>query len=109
MNDTKDKPKTSDKTKAKAKPKPVSKKELENFVSEQVMSKLGGRPSKFHSIRSKNVFDNKWRVDIFCYVETATENAVYLDKRIDYSFFVSTDDSGKIIKSDPKISTQSKI
>ena len=52
MNDTKDKPKTSDKTKAKAKPKPVSKKELENFVSELVMSKLGGRPSKFHYIIS---------------------------------------------------------
>ena len=109
MNDTKDKPKTRSKTKAKAKSKPVTKKELENFVSEQVISKLGGKPPKFHSIRSKNVFDNKWRVDVFCYVETATENAVYFDKRIDYSFFISTDDSGKVVKSEPRISIQSKI
>lgn len=106
MNEAKDKPKL--KKKSTPKQKPVTNKDLEKFVSEQVISKLGGKPSSFHSIRSSNIFESNWRVDVFCYVKTATENAVYLDKRIDYSFFVETDTSGKILSSDPNISIENK-
>jgi len=109
MNDTKDKPKAVNKNNPKTKSKPLTNKDLERFVSEQVISKLGGKPPSFHSIRSKNVFNDKWRVDVFCYVETATENAIYLDKRINYSFFVKADGSGKILNSDPNISIENKV
>ena len=83
-------------------------KKFERYVSEQVMEKLG-EVEGFNSIRSSNVFGDNWRVDVFCVFESATELSVFKDTKIDYSFFVRTDDSGVIIKSDPEIVSSNKF
>ena len=80
-----------------------------DFVCEQVIKKLGGRPKNFHSIRASNVFDNKWRVDVFCHHELETELMSVTNLRIDYSYFIAVTVAGEIISSNPEIDPNNKI
>ena len=80
----------------------ISKKEVKDFVVEQVLSKMNGKPENFYKVKAHNVFDNNWRVDIWCSRDTEDET---LTQRIliDYSYFIKADDTGKILNSDPSI------
>tara|TARA_B100001939_G_scaffold55410_1_gene44577 strand:+ start:1973 stop:2281 length:309 start_codon:yes stop_codon:yes gene_type:complete len=72
-------------------------------VSNQVIEKLGGKPKNFHSIRASNVFDNKWRVDVFCERQIQGETTSVTNTTIDYSYFISVDEDNNIVKSEPEI------
>jgi hypothetical protein len=80
-----------------------------DFVCEQVIKKLGGRPKNFHSIRASNVFDNKWRVDVFCHIQVDTELTSVTNLRIDYSYFIAVSGDGEILSSSPDIDPKNKI
>ena len=80
----------------------ISKKEVEDFVVEQVFSKMDGKPEDFYKVRASNVFDNNWRVDIWCSRDTG-EDTLTRSISINYSYFIKADDTGKILNSDPSI------
>tara|TARA_R110000751_G_scaffold69917_1_gene141843 strand:- start:1511 stop:1828 length:318 start_codon:yes stop_codon:yes gene_type:complete len=101
MNQSKEKV-TQKKTEKKQSDPNISKKEVEEFVVEQVFSKMGGKPDNFYKIRAYNVFDNSWRVDVWNSRDTG-DNTLTRRISIDYSYFVKTDETGKILDSDPSI------
>lgn len=101
MNQSKEKV-TQKKTEKKQSGPNISKKEVEEFVVEQVFSKMGGKPDNFYKIRAYNVFDNSWRVDVWNSRDTG-DNTLTRRISIDYSYFVKTDETGKILDSDPSI------
>ena len=80
--------------------KELTKKELQAFIEEQVITKLG-KPTELNFIRSSNVFDNRWRVDVWCYFES--EVAMIKPANIKHSYFVKVDEHGKFINSSPEI------
>ena len=91
------------KMKQKKQPKlDISKKEVEDFVVEQVFSKMNGKPENFYKVRASNVFDNNWRVDIWCNQDNG-EEALSHSVLIDYSYFIRADSTGKILSSSPSI------
>tara|TARA_R110000824_G_scaffold300449_2_gene488458 strand:+ start:362 stop:565 length:204 start_codon:yes stop_codon:yes gene_type:complete len=63
---------------------------------------MGGKPDNFYKIRAYNVFDNSWRVDVWNSRDTG-DNTLTRRISIDYSYFVKTDETGKILDSDPSI------
>jgi len=89
--------------KSKPKQKSTSNKDIENFVGEQVMNRLGEKPKNFNFIRASNVFDNSWRVDIWCTKDADGTLTSIKDNTIEYSYFIKADSDGKIISSDPEI------
>lgn len=59
-------------------------------------------------IRMRNVFDNRWRVNVWCYYEDPNlMSNLTRPSTIKYSYFVRVDDSGNIVHSDPELGTQS--
>ena len=80
----------------------ISKKEVEDFVIEQVLSKMNGKPEGFYKMRASNVFDNNWRVDIWC-TQDSGEDSFSRNVLIDYSYFIRADSTGKILNSSPSI------
>jgi len=66
---------------------------LVDTVSTNLMAALG-RPSNLLKVRSVNVFDNRWRVDVW----TITgESAGIVRAVISDSFFLHVTDEGKIV------------
>ena len=82
--------------------KELTKKELKSFVEEQVIAKLG-KPTELNFIRASNVFDNRWRVDVWCYYDSTVTIMPTKCSNIKHSYFVHTDEHGKIINSSPEI------
>ena len=82
--------------------KELTKKELQAFVEEQVITKLG-KPSELNFIRASNIFDNRWRVDVWCYYDSTVTIMPTKCSKIFHSYFIHTDDHGKIVKSSPEI------
>ena len=82
--------------------------ERSEFVKKQVMNRLG-KLKNFNFIKASNVFDNNWRVDVWCYKDNDETLVSVRDNSIDYSFFVTTDNEGKILSSDPEISKVNKF
>ena len=80
----------------------VKKKELKAFVEEQVTTKLG-KLKNLNFIRASNIFDNRWRVDVWCYYDSTQTIVATKCSKIYYSYFIHTDDDGKITKSNPEI------
>jgi hypothetical protein len=80
--------------------KNLTKEELNSFVKEQVISKLG-RPDTLKFIKAANVFDNNWRVDVWCHFES--EVAMIRPAKIKHSYFIRVNEHGKITNSDPEI------
>jgi len=71
-------------------------------VTEQVMKIVGTVPN-FYRIKAKNVFNNNWRVDIWCNQQRDDLLRATSYTLIEHSYFVTTDDKGKILKSTPEI------
>tara|TARA_Y100001938_G_scaffold122892_1_gene171693 strand:+ start:1206 stop:1523 length:318 start_codon:yes stop_codon:yes gene_type:complete len=78
---------------------------LAPFVQKQVLDAIG-KIDRMVKIRAKNVFNNNWRVNIWCEVDSETELCVIPQLKIKYSYFVRTDEEGKIIDSDPALGVQ---
>ena len=62
---------------------------------------------RMKKIRATNVFDNNWRVDIWCELDDAKEYMIPRLK-IKYSYFVGTNSEGNIISSDPELGIECK-
>ena len=90
--------KPQDKTsQAEGQGKPI---DIASFVKEQVIGRLG-KPDTLKYIRANNVFDNNWRVDVWCHFES--EVAMIKPANIKHSYFVKVDEHGKFISSSPEI------
>ena len=77
--------------------------ELEEFVKEQVLQKLGTPPNLSH-ITAGNMWGNRWRVNVWCFHESQREVISIVNiQSIDYSYFIHTSEDGTIIKSSPTI------
>ncbi len=55
-----------------------------------------GRPKDLHKVRTHNVYDNRWRVDVFREIKQDTF-------RITDSFFIVADEEGGIVSAAPNI------
>ena len=80
----------------------VKKEELKAFIEEQVITKLG-KPKNLNFIKASNIFDNRWRVDVWCYFDSTETIVATKCSKIYYSYFIHADDDGKITKSNPEI------
>ena len=72
----------------------------ENFIREQVLNLLG-RPKSLNFIRASNVFDNRWRVDVWCYFDSQETIMPSQCSKILHSYFIHASEDGTIIKSSP--------
>ena len=103
---TKPTPKTQPKVKSsQSDNKELTKKELQSFIEEQVITKLG-KPKELDFIRSGNVFDNRWRVDVWCYFDSKATIMAIKSSNIKHSYFIRVDEHGKIINSSPEINKE---
>ena len=82
--------------------KELTKKELKSFVEEQVIARLG-KPTELNFIRASNVFDNRWRVDVWCFFDSVETIMPTKSSDIKHSYFIRTDEHGKITDSSPEI------
>ena len=80
----------------------VKKEDFRSFVEEQVIGKLG-KPKNLNFIRASNIFDNRWRVDVWCYYDSTETMTPTQCSKIYYSYFIHADDDGEITKSNPEI------
>ena len=65
---------------------------------------LMGRPQNLHEIVVKPLWDNRFRVNVWCHVAQAKEiTALYDPKLITDSFFVWTNPLGDIVQTSPEI------
>jgi hypothetical protein len=64
-------------------------------MADTVLTALG-RPKDLHRVRAHNVYDNRWRVDVFREIKQDTF-------RITDSFFIVADEDGFIANSTPAI------
>jgi hypothetical protein len=83
----------------------LTKKELDSFVKEQVIVKLGN-PPKLNFIKASNVFDNKWRVDVWCYFDSTETIMSTQSSKIKHSYFIDVNEHGKITNSSPEITKE---
>ena len=82
--------------------KAIAQQELVAFVKEQVLLKLG-TPKNLSHITAGNLWDNRWRVNVWCTHKPKGEVCMVETLSIDYSYFIHTSEDGTIIKSSPKI------
>lgn len=73
-----------------------------SVVIDQMVELLGTVPN-LHIIKASNVFNNNWRVDVWCDQQKDEQLSLTANTLIEYSYFVTTDDKGKILKSKPEI------
>ena len=71
-----------------------------DLVCQEVLKKLG-RVSGLHGVMACNVYDNKWRVNIWT-EDWSRQEAVCPSYRIEYSFFCTVEDNC-ISHSNPEI------
>tara|TARA_B100000809_G_scaffold235387_1_gene253552 strand:- start:385 stop:735 length:351 start_codon:yes stop_codon:yes gene_type:complete len=103
----KSRPKAQPKTQAEKKPlqtndEGITKEELKSFIEQQVVTKLGQPPS-LNFVRASNIFDNRWRVDVWCNYDSTETIVKTKCSHIFHSYFIHVDKHGKITKSDPEI------
>jgi len=85
--------------------KELTKNELKSFVEEQVITKLG-KPPELNFIRASNVFNNRWRVDVWCYFDSEETIMPSKCSNIKHSYFIHVDEHGKITNSSPEINKE---
>ncbi len=82
--------------------KAIAQQELVEFVKEQVLNKLG-KPKNLDFIRASNIFENRWRIDVWCHFDSTVTIMPTKCSKIFHSYFVRTDTDGQIIYSNPEI------
>ena len=82
--------------------KAIAQQELVEFVKEQVLNKLG-KPKNLDFIRASNIFENRWRIDVWCHFDSTVTIMPTKCSKIFHSYFVRTDTDGQIIYSNPVI------
>ena len=99
------KPKKRPLPKPPASEKPEPENPLASVVEKQVLEAIG-KINRLVKIRAKNVFDNSWRVNVWCEIDSETELCIIAQLKIKYSYFVKTDKEGNIISSDPELGVE---
>ena len=74
--------------------------DLEQKVIDKILSRLG-KPHNLHSVTARNVFDNKWRVNIWT-EELSGVHSVAKKYTIIHSFFCELTEGGTL-RTKPKI------
>ena len=82
--------------------KEIPEEALKEKIIRQVLDGTG-EIKDFKDVRASNVFDNRWRVDVWCYYDSTQTIVATKCSKIYYSYFIHTDDDGKITKSNPEI------
>ena len=72
------------------------------FVKEQVLNKLG-KPKNLNFIRASNIFENRWRIDVWCHFDSTVTIMPTKCSKIFHSYFAHTGPDGQIIYSNPEI------
>ena len=67
---------------------------LENIVRQAVLEQLG-KPPRLNKVRCHNVFDNRWRVNVWTEYDGGVE-MVYTSHRIEHSYFCRLSDDGEV-------------
>ena len=80
----------------------VSPVKIEELLVAELLNRLG-RPEKLNFIKANNVFDNKWRIDVWCYYDSVKTIMTTQSSKIFHSYFIHADAHGKIIESSPEI------
>ena len=73
-----------------------------DFVKEQVLNKLG-KLKNLDFIRASNIFENRWRIDVWCYFDSTVTIMPTKCSKIFHSYFAHTGPDGQIIYSNPEI------
>jgi len=75
----------------------------EEIITRQVLD-AHGELEGLKEVRMSNVFDNRWRVNVWCYYEDPNlMSNLVRPAKIKYSYFLHVDDAGKILKSSPEL------
>jgi hypothetical protein len=72
-----------------------------DLVAKQVLSAVG-TPERYQRITAAHVFSNNWRVNIWCYKPDVEQLTTSRYATIAYSYFVTADEDGKVLKSSPE-------
>ena len=72
------------------------------FVKEQVLQKLG-TPKNLFRITAGNMWENKWRVNVWLTHKWQGDGTEVDTHLIDHSYFIHTAEDGTITKSSPEI------
>lgn len=77
--------------------------DLTKYVEAAVLDMLG-TPSNMTMITSRNVYDNRWRVNVWTEYEVKGDIVHSVSQKIKHSYFVHFNHTDhKIIKADPEI------
>ena len=80
--------------------KQVKQAELEATVKSKILNRLG-TPNNLHNVTAKNVFDNKWRVNIWV-LDPSDGDTVARTYSVAHSFFCELTEGGTL-RTEPKI------
>ena len=76
---------------------------LDKLVINAVISKLG-KPKNLFQVTAKNLWSNRWRINVWGVHQMETDCSIVDAYKIDYSYFIKYDeDSGKIVSCNPEI------
>ena len=67
---------------------------LENIVRQAVLEQLG-KPPRLNKVRCHNVFDTRWRVNVWTEYDAGVE-MIYTSHRIEHSYFCRLSDDGEV-------------
>ena len=72
---------------------------IESMLKQGILDKLG-RPPRLHNIRCHNIFDNRWRVNVWVTYDGGDE-MVFTGYKIEHSYFCIVPDEGEIVYDPP--------
>ena len=72
------------------------------MIEEKVLSGIDGLKN-FKEIKITNVFENRYRVNVWCSYKPEGCITDYTGLKIDYSYFIRVDEEGKITYCNPEL------
>ncbi len=90
----------------------TEKKTPEEALKEKIIRQIldgTGEIKDFKEVIIHNVFDNRWRIDIWQWYWNPDCDNDYKGHRICQSYFIHVDDAGSITKCNPELGTEQKV
>lgn len=75
---------------------------LTEIIIRQVLDKHG-EIKDLKEVKARNIFDNRWRINVWTEYNNAELLSAHPSQRIEYSYFIHVDDAGVITKCDPPL------
>ena len=88
--------------------KKTPKEALREKIIRQVLDGTG-EIEEFKEVLPYNVFDNRWRIDVWQWYWNPDCDTDYKGHRICQSYFIHVDEAGNITKCDPELGTVHKM